>query len=152
MASEQIYEVEGYALRADRLYQRETHLWLERQSADTARFGLDPLGRETSGDVVAVSFREVGSRIIRGEAFGDLEAAKFVGPLRAPATGTVVAHNEAILADPGLLNDDAAGHWLVEVELHDPHELDDLLGGEAAVAEWFAAEVRHFRSRGAIAR
>jgi glycine cleavage system H protein len=148
------FEVAGYELVADRAYDPATHMWVELDRARrSARVGLDPLGRETSGDVVALSLHAPGTAVRRGEAFGDLEAAKFVGPLSSPVSGVIAARSEAVLAEPWLLNHDAAGQWLVEIEL-DPAahgELDELLTGEPALREWFAAEVERFRRQGAIA-
>lgn len=147
------FDVAGYELYGDRLYDPATHMWV-RLEGSRARVGLDPLGRETSGDVVALSLEPAGTRIERGRPFGDLEAAKFVGPLVSPLSGTMTAGNPDVLADPGLLNTDPATHWLVELAL-DPAraaELDELLQGEERVAPWFAAEVQRFRTQGAIAQ
>lgn len=145
------FDVAGYELRADRRYDPDTHMWVDVGADGHLRIGLDPLGRETSGDVVALSLREPGTAVRRGQPFGDLEAAKFVGPLIAPVSGTVSACNQTVLADPGLLNVDPASHWLVTVDPLDIAELDGLLRGEAEVAPWFRAEVARFRTQGAIA-
>ena len=83
--------------------------------------------------------------------FGDLEAAKFVGPLITPLSGTIVDCNESVLAQPGVLNVDPAKHWLVALDVVDAAELDGMLRGESEVADWFAAEVERFRTNGAIA-
>lgn len=146
-------EIAGYELVADRLYDQGTHMWVELRDGDRARVGMDPLGRETSGDVVALSLAAPGAQLRRGEAFGDLEAAKFVGPLLSPVTGVVARVNDEVLAAPGLLNGDPGRHWLVELDL-DPAaagELDQLLTGEDVLAPWFTAEVQRFRTQGAIA-
>lgn len=146
------FNVAGYELVADRRYDPDTHMWVDLDGAARRAFiGLDPLGRETSGDIVALSLREPGTAVRRGEPFGDLEAAKFVGPLIAPLSGTIVACNETVLSEPGVLNVDAAKHWLVTLEVLDVAELDGMLRGESEVADWFAAEVERFRTQGAIA-
>jgi glycine cleavage system H protein len=152
-----LYAIGPYTLAEDLYYDPDTHLWIAPPGADDsdgagARCGFDPLGSETSGDVVAVSFAPVGTRVARGTAFGSLEAAKFVGPLLAPVSGTVRAHNAAVTARPALLNADPLRHWLVELELDDPAgELPLLLHGREAVASWFAREVSRFEQRGMIA-
>lgn len=151
MATEQAFEVKGYKLSADRLYDPVTHLWVEPRHDELVRIGFDPLGRETLGDVVQVTFEAVGATVRRGEPFGSVEAAKFVGPLVAPLSGVLRDHNEALLADPGLLNEDPSTHWLVQLEPANEVELEGLLQGEAGVAPWFAAEVDRYRSQGAIA-
>lgn len=158
MTAPNLYAVGPYALAEDLYYDPATHLWVAPPAADAAgdgavaRCGFDPLGSETSGDVVAVSFAPVGTRVDRGGAFGSLEAAKFVGPLLAPVSGIVRAHNDAVAARPALLNADPLRHWLIEIELADPEgELPLLLHGREAVASWFAAEVSRFEQRGMIA-
>ncbi len=145
------FDVAGYELAADRRYDPATHMWIDLDEDGNAFVGLDPLGRETSGDVVALSLQEPGTAVGRGERFGDLEAAKFVGPLVAPVGGTIAACNETVLADPGVLNYDPATHWLVMLADVDATELEGMLRGEAEVAPWFAAEVLRFRKQGAIA-
>lgn len=147
------FDVAGYELYGDRHYDPGTHMWVLLQDGGRARIGLDPLGRETSGDVVALSLHAPDTPVERGGPFGDLEAAKFVGPLISPVSGVIAVGNPAVLADPGLLNEDPATHWLAEIAL-DPAaaaELDELLLGEERVAPWFAAEVERFRTQGAIA-
>ncbi len=146
-----IVVVNGYRLATDRHYDRETHLWVE-TSAAGARCGFDPLGSETSGDVVAISFEPVGTKIERGQAFGSLEAAKFVGPLIAPLSGTIRTHNEAVIARPGLLNQDPMTHWLIEFEpdrIED--ELPSLLHDSEDVRVWFEHEVERFKQEGMVA-
>ena len=144
--------VNGYRLASGRHYDRETHLWVETRAEGAARCGFDPLGSETSGDVVAVSFEPAGTRVERGQAFGSLEAAKFVGPLIAPLSGRVRAHNPAVVARPGLLNQDPQAHWLVEIE---PDRLDDelpqLVHDEEEVRAWFEAEIERFKQQGMVA-
>ncbi len=152
MTTPTLFEVDGYRLAADRYYDEATHLWVAADVTGTARCGFDPLGSETSGDVVAVSFEPLGRRVARGEAFGSLEAAKFVGPLIAPLTGTIRAHNDAVVENPGLVNQDPLAHWLVEIEPEHPgDELPLLLRDPEAVGAWFRREVERFRTQGMVA-
>lgn len=133
-------------------YFADSHLWVLSSPGGSAHCGFDPLGVETSGDIVALSFEPVGSRIERGEAFGSIEAAKFVGPLIAPVSGTLAAHNEAVLAQPALLHDDSARHWLVRIDLADAdNELAGLRHGEEAVRSWLESESARFKQQGMIA-
>ena len=157
MSTQTMFAVGDYWLSADRYYDASTHLWVQPRDAAPgpqlpARCGLDPLGSDTTGDIVAVSFEPVGTRVERGEPFGSLEAAKFVGPLTAPVSGTIAAHNPAVLANPGLINRDPLEHWLVEIEGEGPEEeLARLLRDPAAVRDWFEREIERFRQQGTIA-
>jgi len=138
-------------VRGDLFYDIDTHVWAERATPGSVRVGLDPLGAETSGDIVALSFHPDGTRVRRGEAFGSLEAAKFVGPLIAPVSGVIRTHNADALARPGHINRDPFGTWLIELELDDAGELAELLTGEAEVAAWFARERDRYRQKGMLA-
>jgi glycine cleavage system H protein len=108
---------------------------------------------ETAGTLAQLAFLPAGEVVRRGQAFGSLEAAKFVGPLSSPLSGTVLAHNEAVIADPSLVERDPFGEgWLVELEPADPGgELPLLVEGEERLAPWFAAEVEDYRLKGVLA-
>lgn len=150
--SEDWIEVAGYRLDAGRYHEPSTHLWIETQNAaGMARVGFDPLGRETTGDVVEVSFAKAGTRVPRGGSFGSLEAAKYVGPLQAPVSFVLASSNPELFDRPGLLNEDPYAAWLVDVQLTDRAELEKLLIGEERLRPWFEAEVERFRRQGAVA-
>jgi len=142
----------SYELPTDRSYEPETHLWVRVESDDRVRCGFDPLGAETCGDLVALSIEPVGSVVERGKAFGSLEAAKFVGPMLAPVAGRITAHNERVLADPSLVNEEPLTEWLVEIEPADPASaLDGLISDPDVLSEWIKDEVEKFKRQGMIA-
>lgn len=148
----EVVEVEGYALALDRAYQPDDHLWVQSLGSGRARIGIDPLGIETGGTLAQLAFAPVGAVVARGEPFGSLEAAKFVGPLVSPLSGTIAAHNEAALSDPSLAERDPLGEgWLVEIA---PSQLDEdlarLVRGDA-VAPWFRGKLADYRLRGVLA-
>jgi glycine cleavage system H protein len=146
-------EAGGYRLPTDRGYDAETHLWVRHESPGRVRCGFDPLGADTSGDLVALSFEPVGALVTRGAAFGNLEAAKFVGPLISPVAGRIVTHNTELLANPGLVNDDPTRQWMIEIELDTDIDaaVAPLLREPAEIREWIEREVRRFKERGMIA-
>jgi len=153
VAQDTTFDVGPYRLADDRLYDPVTHLWVAVTAEGLlTRCGFDPLGSETSGDIVALSFEPVGSTVERGEAFGAIEAAKFVGPLESPVSGTIRAHNTDVIANPALVNRAPLAHWMVEIEpTRLAQDSSGMISGRAAVAEWFAAELERFRSRGMVA-
>ncbi len=149
------FRVGDYTLDAARYYSREGHMWVlpgRPRQATRASVGFDPLGSETSGDIVAVSFEPVGSKLKRGEPFGQLEAAKFVGPLLAPISGTIAAHNPEVLSNPPSINTHPLDSWLIELDsMSMDAELAALVHGREAVGRWFGGEVERFLSQGMIA-
>jgi len=148
----EIVEVAGFQVALDRAYDPAGHFWVSMVAADRARLGLDALGVETSGTIAQLAFLPVGEQLKRGEAFGSLEAAKFVGPLVSPVSGTVVASNDGVVADPALVERDPYGAgWLIEVSMADTAELRDLISGSDVVPVWFAGEVEDYRLKGVLA-
>jgi glycine cleavage system H protein len=146
--------VSGFALALDRRYHAETHMWVLLTEPDRARIGMDPLGIETSGTLAQLSFDPVGSELTAGRPFGQLEAAKFVGPLISPVSGTVLAVNDAAAFDAGLTERDPYGSgWLIEASLSDATgELQPLLENAAEITTWFTAKIADYRRMGVIAQ
>ncbi len=153
MKPDNLLKIRSFLVATDRAYDPETHMWVLDVAPGRVRCGFDPLESETSGDIVAVAFEPLSKEVARGAEFGSLEAAKFVGPLVAPVAGTLVAHNTAVLADPGLLNQDPLSHWLIEIELAaERSSLTGLLEGPEEIRTWFEAEVERFERQGALAQ
>ena len=150
----ELTEVAGYRVALDRDYDPAGHFWVAPapDAVGIVRVGMDALGVDTSGTLAQLAFTPVGVELRRGEPFGSLEAAKFVGPLVSPLSGVVTAHNEAVLADPSLVERDPYGAgWLVELAPSDPAEPAGLVHGAEAVEAWFAAEVEDYRLKGVLA-
>jgi glycine cleavage system H protein len=149
-------EVAGFPVDLTRAYHPDTHLWVLPVDGGRVRVGLDALGVETSGSIAALAFVEPGSDLVPGEPFGSLEAAKFVGPFLTPVAGRLAAVNEAVLADPSLVDRDPYGAgWLIELEAGPgtpPWAAGaGLVTGSDAVAAWFATAVEDYRLKGVLA-
>lgn len=94
----------------------KSHEWVEFTGDTTAKIGLTDHAQEALGDLVFVNLPDVGDEVTAGEALGDVESVKAVSDVVSPVTGTVSAVNDAVADDPALVNSDAYGAWLVEVE------------------------------------
>jgi glycine cleavage system H protein len=152
MGSDEMTEVAGFPVALDRAYDAAGHFWVAMVGPARARIGMDALGVETSGTIAQLAFLPVGEHLKRGEAFGSLEAAKFVGPLTSPLSGTVSATNDAVVANPALVERDPYGAgWLIELDLAEPTELTGLVSGAEPIRVWFEAEVEDFRLKGVLA-
>ena len=84
---------------------------------DTATVGITAYAADKLGDVVFVELPAVGSTVAIGAVVGEIESTKSVGELFAPVNGTVLAANDAVVADPSLVNSDPFGEgWLIKVQ------------------------------------
>ena len=111
---------------ADLRYHRE-HDWV-RAEGDEAVFGITWYAQDALGEVVYYDPPAVGDSISKDGAYGELESVKAVSDIIAPASGEVIAVNDAVTDRPEIVNEDPYGDgWLVRVRLSDASELDDLL-------------------------
>jgi glycine cleavage system H protein len=154
MGQAQWVTVGGFVLALDRRYQPETHMWVLARGPARVRVGMDLLGVETSGALAQVSLVPAGTELTAGLPFGQVEAAKFVGPLVSPVSGAVLAVNDAVARDAGLVERDPYGAgWMIEVGLGDANvELPGLLADPAEITAWFGAKVDDYRLKGLIAQ
>jgi glycine cleavage system H protein len=109
------------------------HEWVA-LDGEIATVGITAFAGEALGDVVYVELPAVGTAITTGDACGEIESTKSVSDLFAPVDGEVVELNDAVVADPGLLNTDPyqAG-WLLRIKVTAPAELLDAAGYEALI-------------------
>lgn len=99
----------------DNLFYSKTHEWVSFDESGGARVGLTDFAQDSMGEIVFANLPETGDEVAAREAFGDVESVKAVSELYSPVSGTVTDVNAALLDDPGLINRDPYGAWLMEV-------------------------------------
>jgi len=103
------------------------HEWI-RLDGDVAVVGITTYAQSQLGDVVFVDLPKVGTRVAKGDEAAVVESVKAASEVYAPASGEVVAVNDALEASPATVNEDAEGAgWFVKLRLADAKELDDLM-------------------------
>jgi glycine cleavage system H protein len=108
-------ESQQYHFPPELYYESQAHLWV-RVEGEIATIGLTALALETFGDIVYLSTIKAGQPVERSQAIGSIEAAKMVDDLVAPISGEIIAFNEEVQRNPGLINADPYGSWLVKVK------------------------------------
>jgi glycine cleavage system H protein len=115
---------------ADLRYSND-HEWV-RQDGGTVTIGITEFAQDSLGDVVFVELPDQGAAVAAGESFTEVESTKSVSDIYAPLSGTISAINDALDAQPELLNSDPYGEgWICAIEMSDPSELDGLLDADA---------------------
>ena len=98
---------------------------------EMATIGITDFAQSQLGDIVFVDVPTVGETLEAGEVFGSIEAVKTVSDAFLPMSGEIVEFNEAVDADPALVNKDAYGEgWLIKVKVSNPADYDALLTPE----------------------
>jgi glycine cleavage system H protein len=103
------------------------HEWL-RIDGDVATIGVTDYAQSQLGDVVFVELPKLGRALKKAEAAAVVESVKAASDVYAPITGEVVEVNDALTADPSVVNSDAAGKaWFFKLKIADNSELDGLM-------------------------
>lgn len=122
----------------DRKYTKE-HEWVL-VTGNTAKVGITDHAQSALGDVVYVELPAVGDKFAAGDSFAVVESVKAVSNVYTPVGGEVIAVNEALDAQPELLNEDAYAQYIAEFNVTAINE-DALM--DAAAYDAFAAAEAH---------
>jgi glycine cleavage system H protein len=92
----------------------ENHLWLQEQNDGAFRVGFTAYSVRLLQDVYFLQWNIEPHMAVRRRAeIGEIESSKALSTLYAPADGTILELNEALLGDPSLINVDNYGKgWL----------------------------------------
>tara|TARA_B100001778_G_scaffold203610_1_gene168195 strand:- start:578 stop:955 length:378 start_codon:yes stop_codon:yes gene_type:complete len=106
------------------------HEWVKLED-DIATVGVTDFAQGELGDVVYIEVETVGEILDSEEVFGTIEAVKTVSDLFMPLAGEVLEVNEAIEAEPEIVNEDAYGKgWMIKIKVSDVSQFDSLLSAE----------------------
>lgn len=105
----------------------DDHVWV-RVEGNTGVVGITHYAQDTLGDVVFVDLPEIGMSVDARSVAGAVESVKAAADVYAPVSGVIAEVNEALRADPSLVNSSPleAG-WLYKVQLAEPAELEALM-------------------------
>ncbi len=109
----------------------KSHEWAKAEGAN-ARVGITDFAQHELTDVVYVELPKIGKVVKAEEAAAVIESVKTAVDVYSPVSGKVIAVNEKLIADPGLVNRSPyADGWIFVVETSDKKDWDKLLGAEA---------------------
>ncbi len=113
----------------------ENDVWV-RASDGVARVGISDYMQQKLTDISYFDPPKADGTVEQFGEVGSLESAKAVVEIISPISGTVVAVNPAVIANPGLINEDPyGGGWLVEMKLTNWPQDQEMLIDPAAYAE-----------------
>ena len=105
----------------------KTHEWAFVEG-DTAVVGISNHAQEEISDIVFVDLPKVGRQVKVGENCCVIESVKSASEIYAPVSGEIVAVNNALTADPAIVNREPhAGGWLLKIKMANPDEINALL-------------------------
>ncbi|MGH1355222.1 MAG: glycine cleavage system protein GcvH [Thalassovita sp.] len=111
----------------------EDHEWL-RLDGDVVVVGITEHASTQLGDVVFVELPEIGTMVSTGDEVAVIESVKAASDISAPLDGEVVEVNDAIVDEPGKVNEDPLGEaWFFKLKIDDAGALDAFLDEDAYV-------------------
>lgn len=116
--------------RSDRRY-LESHEWA-RKDGTVVTIGITAFAVEHLSDLTFLSLPTVGTKLKKGDRFGEIESVKAVSELFAPVGGEVIEVNQALVDDVQSLNSDPwEKGWMMKLKVASAAEYDQLLDGAA---------------------
>jgi glycine cleavage system H protein len=128
------------------LYDVDADIWAEVQDDGSVRFGRSDVGQTFAGKMHVISFPRtpIGSMVARSRSLALLETSKWVGAIRAPVPGELMAINTTLLEHPLWVNLEPYGRgWVVQYR---PSEPIPWLTGQEAQDAYAQRLKRTFRS------
>src|SRR6266545_4520925 len=104
-------EYRGFRVPEELAYDLGYHVWA-RVDDDLVTVGATDPAQASAGDIIHLSVKKPGTRLVRGAILATIESAKYMGPMRSPVTGTVELVNQDVTRKPTLVNADAYQHWV----------------------------------------
>jgi glycine cleavage system H protein len=101
----------------------ESHEWILVEG-DTGTVGITDHAQAELTDIVFAEPPPVGKKLAAGEVAAVVESVKAASDIYSPVSGEVIERNEAVEANPALLNTDPFGSaWIYKIRLSNPGEV-----------------------------
>lgn len=109
---------------------RDSHEWVD-PTLETSPVGISDHAQAELTDVVFVDAPKLGA-VKAGDQVCVIESVKAASDIYAPVSGEIVAFNEALRAEPGLINTDPYGAgWIFKIKPSNPAEFAGLMDAAA---------------------
>jgi glycine cleavage system H protein len=119
------------------------HEWLRIEDG-VATVGITPYAQEKLGDLVFIELPSINAKLEKGAVAATVESVKAASEVYAPVGGEVVAVNERLASEPGLVNAEPTGNgWMFKVRNVNAADIDGLLDEDAYKALIAASDEGH---------
>jgi glycine cleavage system H protein len=108
-----------------------SHEWI-RLEGDIATVGISDHAQAELTDVVFVELPSIGRKVDASDPTAVVESVKAASDIYAPIGGEVIEANDAVEADPSLVNTDPYGKgWIFKLRVKDPADAARLMDASA---------------------
>jgi len=119
----------------ENLRYNSSHEWVLLEG-DIATVGISDHAQEELTDVVFVELPPIGKTVDIGDPTAVVESVKAASDIYAPISGEVVEVNDAVEAEPALVNTDPYGKgWIFKLKVKDAAQVEALMDATAYIAQ-----------------
>jgi len=93
----------------------KTHEWIQFLDDGTALTGLTDFAQKSLSDLVFINMPAEGDSVSSGEPYADIESVKAVADINSQVSGDILATNEDVENEPGRINEDPYGSWIIKI-------------------------------------
>ena len=111
----------------DLSYHVEFNVWIQKNNDGTLDLGMTDIAQSMAGNIIHCRPKKVGRSVKAGKSVATVESGKWVGPVKTPFTGEIVAANGDVENDATILNKSPYKKgWIVRIK---PSNYDEDDGG-----------------------
>ncbi len=106
----------------------KSHEWVRTLPDGSVEIGITDHAQQALGDMVFVEVPETGRQVAAGDAFAVVESVKAASDVYSPLAGEVLAGNDALAAQPELVNQDPYGQgWIARLKPASAADVEGLM-------------------------
>ncbi len=118
------------------LYHVAFNVWIRKNDDGTLDLGMTDIAQSMAGNIIHCRPKKVGKNVKAGKSVATVESGKWVGPVKTPFSGEIVATNNDVENDATIVNRSPYKQgWIVRIQ---PNDFDGdsgaLVNGEAAIS------------------
>tara|TARA_B100000959_G_scaffold198095_1_gene207209 strand:+ start:368 stop:808 length:441 start_codon:yes stop_codon:yes gene_type:complete len=118
------------------LYHVDFNVWIQKNEDGTLDLGMTDIAQSMAGNIIHCRPKKVGKYVKAGKSVATVESGKWVGPVKTPFAGEIVAANREVENDATILNRSPYKQgWIVRIQ---PSNFDensgDLVSGDDAIS------------------
>tara|TARA_B100001079_G_scaffold256647_1_gene253292 strand:- start:470 stop:931 length:462 start_codon:yes stop_codon:yes gene_type:complete len=129
-------ELKNCMLPDSLLYHVDFNVWIQKNEDGTLDLGMTDIAQSMAGNIIHCRPKKVGKSVKAGKSVATVESGKWVGPVKTPFAGEIVAANREVENDATILNRSPYKQgWIVRIQ---PSNFDensgDLVSGDDAIS------------------
>jgi glycine cleavage system H protein len=115
---------------AEHLLYTKEHEWINIEDGE-ATIGISDYAQEALGDITFIELPSAGDEVEQFGEFVSVESVKAASDIFSPMSGEIIAVNEDLNEDPGLINKfPYEKGWIARIRISDSEEKSNLMTAE----------------------